>query len=41
MLSEFESRYPKHYHELKVQMNREHKQIPVLLKATGGGDGTC
>lgn len=32
MLSEFESRYPKHYHELKVQMNREHKQVAVLLK---------
>jgi len=31
MLSEFEMRYPKHYHELKVQMNREHKQVAVLL----------
>jgi len=31
MLSEFELRYPKHYHELKVQMNREQKQVAVLL----------
>jgi hypothetical protein len=29
---EFEQRYPQHYQELKVQMNRDHKQIPVLLK---------
>jgi len=29
---EFEQRYPQHYTELKVQMTREHKQVPVLLK---------
>lgn len=31
VLMEFESRFPQHYHELKVQMQREHRQIPVLL----------
>ncbi len=29
---EFESRYPQHYQELKIQMNRNHKQVPVLFK---------
>lgn len=31
-LMEFHSRYPDLYHELKTQINRDHKQIPVLLK---------
>ena len=40
-LMEFQARYPDLYQELKVQINRDHKQIPALLKATGEVTGTC
>jgi hypothetical protein len=29
---EFQSRYPDLYHELKIQMNRDMKQVPALCK---------
>lgn len=32
-LMEFQKRYPDLYQEMKVQMNRDHKQIAVLLKS--------
>jgi len=31
-LMEFQARYPDLYQELKAQMNRDHKQVAVLLK---------
>jgi len=40
-LVEFHSRYPDHYQELKTQINRDHKQIPALLKSNGEVNGTC
>lgn len=39
VLAEFEVNYPQHYHELRVQMNRKHIQIPALFKAKEGWDG--
>jgi hypothetical protein len=29
---EFHSRYPDLYHEMKIQMNRDMKQVPALCK---------
>jgi len=31
-LMEFQTRYPDLYGELKTQINRDHKQVAVLLK---------